>query len=99
MRKVVRNGSTQDPQLDFVPGVTATQASRQRQDTERLLGIADANLKQSSTRTLTAAQQDTVNQIKLYIEQSKQAVTAGELQRAHNLAFKAQLLSNELVRQ
>jgi len=98
VRKVVRNGSTQDPELEFVPGVTATQASRQRQDTERLLGIADANLKRSSARTLTPSQQDTMNQIKMYMEQSKQAAAAGDLQRAHNLAFKAQLLSNELVR-
>jgi hypothetical protein len=98
-RKVVRNGSTHDPEVDFAPTVTGAQASKQRQDTEHLLQLAEANVKQASARPLTVAQEDTVGQIKLYMDQSKRATDAGDWQRAHNLAFKAQLLSSELTRQ
>lgn len=98
-RKIVRNGSTHDPELDFAPTVTEAQASKQRQDIEHLLQLAEANVKQASARPLTLAQEDTVGQIKLYMDQAKRATDDGDLQRAHNLAFKAQLLSNELMRQ
>jgi len=38
-----------------------------------------------------------VNQIRNYMQQAKTAETAGDLQRARNLAFKAQLLSDEVL--
>jgi hypothetical protein len=39
-----------------------------------------------------------VNQIRQFMEQSKAAVEAGDLERARTLAWKAQLLSDELVK-
>jgi len=39
-----------------------------------------------------------VNQIRNYIQQAKAAETTGDLQRARNLAFKAHLLSDEVLR-
>jgi hypothetical protein len=39
-----------------------------------------------------------VNQIKEFMEQSKKAIAAGDVQRGRNLAVKAQLLSDELVK-
>jgi hypothetical protein len=39
-----------------------------------------------------------VSQIKQFMEQSKAAVAAGDLERGHNLALKAHLLSDELVK-
>jgi hypothetical protein len=39
-----------------------------------------------------------VNQVKQFMDQSKTAVAKGDLERGHNLARKAQLLSEELLR-
>jgi len=39
-----------------------------------------------------------VSQVKEFMEQSSKALAAGDLQRGHNLAMKAQLLSDELVK-
>jgi hypothetical protein len=39
-----------------------------------------------------------VKQIQTYVEQARTAEAAGDLDRAHNLAVKAQLLSDDLVR-
>ena len=93
----MRNGSTADPVVQLAPSVTDQQASQQRQSTAQLLAATDANLNQISARQLTSSQQDMVNQIRNYMQQAKTAETAGDLQRARNLAFKAQLLSDEVL--
>ena len=58
----------------------------------------DENLKKLAGRQLTAAQLDMVNQVKQFMDQSKAAVAAGNAERGHNLAQKAHLLSEELVK-
>ncbi len=97
-KKVIRNGSTADPVVQLAPSVTDQQASQQRQSTAQLLAATDANLNKISVRQLTGSQQDMVNQIHTYMQQAKAAESAGDLQRARNLAFKAQLLSDEVLR-
>jgi hypothetical protein len=97
-KKVVRNGSTADPVVQLAPSVTDQQASQQRQNTAQLLAATDANLTKISARQLSSSQQDMVNQIRSYVQQAKAAETTGDLQRARNLAFKAQLLSDEVLR-
>jgi hypothetical protein len=97
-KTVVRNGSTADPVVQLAPSVTDQQASQQRQSTAQLLAATDANLNKISARQLTSSQQDMVNQIHTYMQQAKAAESAGDLQRARNLAFKAQLLSDEVLR-
>jgi hypothetical protein len=74
------------------------QASSQRQSTSELLSATDANLKQISSRQLNSTQQDSVSQIRKYIEQAKAAEKAGDVQRAHNLASKAVMLSDDLAK-
>lgn len=78
--------------------MSAEQASSQRQNTSQLLTAADANLKEISSRQLNAGQQDSISQIRKYMEQAKAAEKAGDVQRAHNLASKALLLSDDLVK-
>ena len=95
---IVRHGSTPDPTAQLSPSFTQGQASHQRQNTTRLLAATDANLTKISSRQLSSSQQDMVNQIRKYMEQAKAADATGDLQRAHNLALKAQQLSNELVK-
>ncbi|MGH9504456.1 MAG: hypothetical protein ACRD20_16515 [Terriglobales bacterium] len=97
-KKVVRNGGTADPVVQLAPGMSAAQVSSQRQSTADLLAVADNNLKQISSRQLSPSQEDSVGQTRQYMEQAKTAEEAGDLQRAHNLASKAVLLSDDLVK-
>jgi hypothetical protein len=94
---VVRNGGTSDPTVQLSPKLSDDQASRKRDTTNDLLTATDAKLKEASGRQLSPAQQDTVAQIRSYVQQAKAATTEGDLDRAHNLAFKAHLLSDELA--
>jgi len=96
-KTVVRNGSTDEPTIDLSPGLTQQQAFHQRESTKQLLAAADENLKKISGRELSASQQDTVKQIKSYKDQANAATNGGDLQRAYNLAVKANLLSAELA--
>jgi len=95
-RKVVRNGGSQEPTIQLVGGATP---ERTLQDSIEQLTVAiDANLKKVEGRELSSNQQEMVSQIKQFMEESKKAASAGDLQRGHNLAMKAHLLSNELVK-
>ncbi len=78
-------------------GTTAEQVSHER-STNQLMAATEENLKKIEVRQLNSSQQDMVNQIKQFREQSKTATAAGDLVRAHNLALKAHLLSDELVK-
>ena len=97
-KKVVKNGGTADPAAQLAPGVSNEQASRQRKSTTELLAATDANLKQLASRQLNKTQQDSVSQIRKYMEQAKTAEEAGDVQRAQNLASKALMLSDDLVK-
>lgn len=96
-KTVVRNGGTGDSSVNLEPGVTPQQASRDVDNTNKLLATSDANLKKLSGRQLTANQQDTVKQVKSYVDEAKKAASDGDLQRAYNLAVKANLLLSELA--
>jgi hypothetical protein len=96
-KTVVKNGGTDEPTVDLSPEVNQKQASEQTMRTDQLLASSDANLKKISGRQLSDGQQDTVKQIKSYMEQAKVAKDDGDVQRAYNLAVKANLLSAELA--
>jgi hypothetical protein len=97
-KKIVRNGGTADPAVQLAPGMSAEQASSQRQNTTQLLDATDANLKQIASRPMNPTQQVSINQIRKYMEQAKAAEQAGDVERAENLASKARLLSDDLVK-
>jgi hypothetical protein len=94
---VVRNGGTSDTKVAISPGMSDQQASQKLQKTDRLLSSTDANLKQIEPRQLSASQQDTVKQIKSYVDQAKVAASKGDVERAYTLASKANMLSADLV--
>jgi hypothetical protein len=96
-KKVVRNGGSKEPSIELVEGTPSEQAAQQR-STDKLTSAINENLKKITGRQLTPSQQDMVNQINQFMEQSKKAVAAGDLERGHNLALKARLLSDELVK-
>lgn len=94
---IVRDGGTSEPKNQLSPG-NGGQATAARQSTDQLLASTQANLKTVSTRNLSPNQQATVEQIKMFVEQANSAIKEGDLQRGRNLAMKAQLLSDDLVK-
>ena len=97
-KKIVPQGGTSDPNIQLAGGPGGQQASQQRATASQMLGAAEQNLKTISGRQLTSSQQDMVAQIRQFMDQSKAASTAGELERARTLAWKAQMLSEELAK-
>ena len=93
---VVRNGGAKDESAQLAPGMSKEQQVHSRETTTQLLASTDANLKSVARRQLTPAQQSVLDQIHTYLRQSKEASDSGDLARAHTLAFKAHLLSDEL---
>ena len=94
----MRRGSTAEPTAKLAPGITEEQAARQRDNTNRLLASTNASLQKLSRRQLTDDEQQTVAQIRKFMEQVKAADTAGDLERAYKLAVKAHLLSDALAK-
>ena len=92
---VVQHGGTSEPSIQLAGGDQETQ---KRNETNQMLGSTDANLKKISAIQLSADQQDTVSQIKQFVVESRAALAAGDLERGHTLAWKAQLLSEDLVK-
>jgi len=90
---VVRQGGTSEPSIQLA----GDQASTQREATNQMLSSTDANLKKIEGHNLNANQQDMVNQVRQFTQQSRTAMQAGDFERARTLAWKAQLLSEELV--
>jgi type IV secretory pathway VirB10-like protein len=95
---VVRNGGASERPPQLSPALNDEQTQHQRENTKQLLTTTDANLKKVSGKQLTAAQQSLLDQINTYVRQSKAASESGDVSRAHTLAFKAHLLSDELAR-
>ena len=86
------------PDASINEPMTTVQAEREKQQTSSLLGSAESNLS-NIHRSLTGDEQQMVSQIRNYIAQSRKAMTDGDLERAYNLANKANLLSSELVKE
>jgi len=95
---VVRNGGTAEGTVQLTGGTAMARNSPQRANTERLLASTEDELKATAGRQLDSAQQETVKQIHQYQAQSKTALQAGDLELAHNLAVKAHLLADQLVK-
>jgi len=95
---VVRNGGAKEGTPEIAPGLSKEQELHNRENTNQLLSTTDANLKKIAGRQLTPAQQSMVEKIRTYMNQSKEASSAGDLNRAHTLAFKAHLLSDEVAK-
>jgi hypothetical protein len=95
---VIRHGSTPEPTAQLAPGMTQEQARHQRQNTEQLLVSTETNLQQLAGRSLNSSQQETVGQIRNYMAGARSALQGGDTQRAHTMAAKAQLLSDDLVK-
>jgi len=96
-KTVVPEGGTQPSTSQLSPAVPNDQAVQQRQNTNQLLESTDYNLK-SITRSLSADEQAIVQHIHSYMQQSRDATRDGDTERAYNLALKAHLLCDELMK-
>jgi hypothetical protein len=80
------------------PGPTPSDTAHSQTSTDQLLQGAEANLN-GITRTLSKDEEAMRAQIREFIKQSRTATTENDPARAHTLAVKARLLSDELVKQ
>lgn len=80
------------------PGPTPGDGGNNQASTDQLLQGAEANLN-GITRTLSKDEEAMRTQIREFIKQSRTAITENDLARAHTLAVKARLLSDDLVKQ
>lgn len=92
---IVSHGGTSESSLQLEGGTGATQ---QRDATAQMLGTTENNLKKLSGQQLSQSQQDSVTQVRQFIEQSKTALASGDTDRARTLAWKAKTLSEDLVK-
>lgn len=95
-KKVVPHGGTEDPTTHLTPSITDEQSAKSKSANSDALSQAEANLQKVTTRPLTSEQQETADQVKKFVEQSRAADKEGDLQRASTLANKAKLLSDSL---
>ena len=97
-KTIVRQGGTAEPSIQLAGGDGGIQEARQRDTANQMLGATEQNLKKIAGLQLSQDQQGIVTQVRQFMEQSKNAAAAGDLERARTLAWKAQLLSEELIK-
>ncbi len=85
------------PAPQISPQLSAGEQANYERKTNEDIAVAEKNLQVAGGRQTSAAQDDLKEKIRRFIEQSRDAVKAGDLARAQNLAQKARLLSIELV--
>lgn len=95
---IVRQGSTSEPSIELVGGAAGSQASDERNTANKMLETTETNLKKMEGSELNSNQRDMIKQVRLFMDQSKAATSAGDLDQARTLAWKAQLLSEDLLK-
>lgn len=95
---IVRKGGTSDPSIQLAGGAITEESTQKRDAVNQLLGATDENLKKTAALQMSADQQNTIAQTRQFVEQSKAALRAGDLERARTLAWKAELLSEDLIK-
>lgn len=98
-RIVISEGSTPDGSNAQIssPNIHSDAGDHELRTTQQLLDSTDANLR-NLKRALSTDEKAMVDQIHAYMQQSRDATKDGDAVRAHNLALKAHLLSDELVK-
>lgn len=100
-RKTIVKADKTDPNPStgpIVPGPTSGDAAHNQAATDQLLKNAQANLN-AINRQLSKEEEGKRSQVLEFISQSQKATNDNDPSRAYNLALKARLLSDELVKQ
>ena len=85
------------PDMAIVAAIPSQQASQQKEDTARMVDATENALK-NITRSLSDEEKAMQTQIQSYLQQSRKATADGDFERAYNLAKKAQLLAEALIK-
>ncbi len=85
------------PDKAIAADVSSAQLSQQKQTTAQLLDATEKTVN-GLNRTLSHDEEEIVSQIHSYVAQSRKATSDGDFERAYNLATKAHLLSDALVK-
>jgi hypothetical protein len=96
-KKVVRQGGITEQSIQLAGGSSGGEATQKRESTNQMLTATEENLKKASAIQLSEAQQNSVSQIRQFVDQSKKALKAADFERAQTLAWKAKVLSDDLV--
>lgn len=94
---IVPEGSTAEPTGQISTTMPATKENETKLNTERSLQTTEKDLK-GITWAPSMDQKTMMDQIRTYISQSRSANTEGDVLRASNLAQKARLLCDELLK-
>lgn len=97
-KRIVRQGGASEPSIQLEGGPPNTQAAHQRDVVNQLLGVTENNLRRVSGKQLSSTQQDTLSQARAFMKQSRDAIADGDLDRARTLAWKAETLSEDLIK-
>ncbi|HET7206848.1 MAG TPA: hypothetical protein VFI95_09755 [Terriglobales bacterium] len=97
-KTIVRHGGTSEPSIQLAGGPNDSQASHKRDVVNQLLGVTENNLKKAAGKQLNSTQQDTLSQARAFMQQSRTAIADGDLDRARTLAWKAETLSEDLIK-
>ena len=79
------------------PRLSPAEQAEYERKTSTAIAAAEKNLQTAYGKQLNAGQSDLLEKIRGFLGQAREAARAGDWQRAHNLAQKAQVLSVELV--
>ncbi len=84
------------PDPAIAADVTSAQLTRQKQSTAQLLDETEKSI--SGWKGRSHDEDEMLEQIRSYVTQSRKATSDGDFERAYNLATKAHLLSDALVK-
>ncbi|MBI3484619.1 MAG: hypothetical protein HY012_05640 [Acidobacteria bacterium] len=79
------------------PRLSPAEQAEYERKTNAAIAAAEKNMQTTYGKQLNAAQSDLLEKVRGFLGQAREAARAGDWQRAHNLAQKAQVLSVELV--
>lgn len=85
------------PQGQLSASISHDDALHQKVNTTQLIDATESTLR-SINRSLNSNEQAMVQHIRSYIKDSQAAIANGDYERAHGLAVKAHLLSDELMK-
>ena len=86
------------PAPTIAPQLSSAEFAAAQQEANESLAIAERNLASARGKTLNGAQSDLVSKIRGFLKDGREAARAGDWALARNLAKKAQVLSEELLR-
>jgi ElaB/YqjD/DUF883 family membrane-anchored ribosome-binding protein len=85
------------PDTTIAAALPSAEVMRQKEKTTQIVDSTENTLK-NITRQLSDEEKSMRSQIESYLQQSKKATTDGDFERAYNLAQKAQLLAEALIK-